>query len=81
MRKTLLAVLLAMSAFGASAAVAGQGRGWVPPTGTVQVPLWPNGAPDQPQARPVPESVSTVRTKTGHDYLAIANVSEPTITV
>lgn len=77
----LLVVLSALIAFDVGAAVAGQGTGWVPPPGATQLPLWPNGAPDQPQGRSAPESVSTVRTKTGHDYLAIANVSEPTITV
>lgn len=54
---------------------------WVPPSGLVQVPLWPNGAPDLAAEVIVPESASEVKKKSGRGYVAITNVTQPTMTV
>lgn len=54
---------------------------WSPPAGRVQVPLWPQGAPDRPATPPLAESVFSVRKIPGREYTGIANVSEPTLTI
>lgn len=54
---------------------------WSPPGGRAQQPLWPKGAPDQAPGPQRPETVFRVAKVPGREYTAIADVSEPTITV
>lgn len=56
-------------------------KGWQPPAGHVQLPLWPAAVPDaQPMPGPEKATVSTGRVA-GKPVLAVANVTRPTITV
>lgn len=54
---------------------------WAPPSGLLQVPIWPNGAPDMAGGSTVPETVFAVRKASGHSYIGIANVTTPTVTI
>ena len=54
---------------------------WVPPSGLMQVPIWPNGAPNIPETATTTESVFEVKRSSGRGYIGIANVTDPTITV
>jgi acetyl esterase/lipase len=56
---------------------------WQPSPGHIQVPIWPGAVPD---AQPVatPENATTTVTKSpvaGRPWVAVDNVSQPTITV
>ncbi|MBL8614487.1 MAG: alpha/beta hydrolase [Deltaproteobacteria bacterium] len=57
------------------------GPTWAPSTGEEQLPLWPNGATDMPPGPRPPEGLRAVRTGHGPGYLAITEVSTPTVTV
>lgn len=57
---------------------------WRAPDGSVQTPIWPNGAPDMEGVDVPPESVLTRRTPEAVDgdySQAVFDVSEPTMTV
>lgn len=77
----MLFAFLAMSAIDLHAAAPGVDHAWTPPSGLTQVPIWPDGAPDMPEAPGKPESAFEVRKKSGRNYTGIANVTDPTITV
>ncbi len=53
---------------------------WQPSPGHAQVPVWPGAAPD---ARPVagPEYATNVLSPNGVSWIAVCNVSQPTLTV
>ena len=60
-----------------------QAPAWQPSPGHTQVPIWPGAVPD---AQPVatPENVTTTVTKSpvgGRPWVAVSNVSQPTMTV
>ena len=47
----------------------------------MQVPIWPNGAPDMAGASQAAESVFEVNKVPGRNYIGVANVSSPTMTI
>lgn len=55
---------------------------WQPSPGHIQVPIWPGTAPDL-QPVPGPETATTVTDKlvAGKPWLAVTNVTQPTMTV
>ncbi len=53
---------------------------WQPSPGHTQLPIWPGAAPD-PQPVPGPEYVTNVTSPSGMSWLAVCNVSRPTMTV
>ncbi len=53
---------------------------WQPSPGHTQVPIWPGAVPD-PQPVPGPEYVTNVVSPTGVPWIAVCNVSQPTMTV
>ncbi|MBS0558161.1 MAG: alpha/beta hydrolase [Proteobacteria bacterium] len=72
----MLCALLACASLQANAGV------WQPATGHTQIPLWPGPAPDM-QAMPGAET-ATLRTEhliAGKPWLAVTNVTQPTMTV
>lgn len=76
--KFLIFALCAVIALGCEHALANP---WQPSAGHVQVPIWPSAAPDGQPAR-APESVVTVsHLVAGRPWLAVLNVSQPTMTV
>jgi len=82
LRRWALAGLVAcLKVTAASAAEAATPAAWTPPAGLAQVALWPHGAPDAAQAAAPSESVTAVSAPGGHGYLAVANVSVPTLTI
>lgn len=76
--KALILALCAVIALGSEHALAGT---WQPSLGHAQMPIWPNMAPD---VQPVPRPETVV---TGHHlvaerhYMAVLNVSRPTMTI
>lgn len=91
MPKTTLCALLALLAVAAAdlravesgqqQAHAGAADAWAPPAGLVQVPIWPNGAPDMTGAPDIAETVFEVKKTPGRSYIGIANVTNPTLTI
>ena len=79
MRKLWLKIFLAMFA---CSALSAQTTAWQPSPGHRQVPIWPKEPPD---AQPVagPETVKTVKDSpvAGQPWLAVENVSQPTMTI
>src|SRR5438105_1027584 len=79
MRKLWLKIFLAMFA---CSALSAQTTAWQPSPGHTQVPIWPKEPPD---AQPVagPETVKTVKDSpvAGQPWLAVENVSQPTMTI
>ena len=78
--KALILVLWVVSAFGS---VSAQKVVWQPSLGHTQTPIWPGTVPD---ARPVvaPESAETTGKDSlvaGKPWVAVSNVSQPTMTV
>jgi acetyl esterase/lipase len=78
--KPLIFALCIVCAFGAMSA---QKPVWQPSPGHTQVPIWPGAVPD---ARPVkgPEAMETTGAKdlvAGKPWVAVSNVSRPTMTV
>ncbi len=53
---------------------------WQPSPGHTQVPIWPGAIPD-PQPVPGPEYATNVLSTTGVPWIAVCNVSRPTMTV
>ncbi|MFT4257395.1 MAG: alpha/beta hydrolase [Pseudoxanthomonas sp.] len=80
MFEKIFLVLLAVVAMDVHAADAGAGSAWAPPSGSKQVALWPQGAPDMHDPTTT-ESVSEIKKNSGRGYTAIANVTHPTITI
>jgi acetyl esterase/lipase len=77
--KSLVFVLCAAVALGGAPASAA--AAWQPSPGHVQMPIWPDAAPDAKPAR-APESVVTSSgLVAGRHYLAIFDVARPTMTV
>ncbi|MGB7769598.1 MAG: alpha/beta hydrolase [Verrucomicrobiia bacterium] len=59
-----------------------QARVWQPSPGHTQVPIWPGAAPDaKAQLVPGPEYVTNVVSPSGVPWIAVCNVSQPTMTV
>ena len=53
---------------------------WQPSPGHTQVPIWPGAVPDA-QPVPGPEYVTNVTPTAGMPWIAVCNVSQPTMTV
>lgn len=88
MLRTILFAFLASTAIVSHAAEPGQRPArigmagiWEPPPGLVQVPIWPNGAPDMAGISQPDETVSEVKKSPEHRNRVVANVATPTITV
>lgn len=76
--KSLILVVGVMCACGC---VNAQTNLWQPSPGQTQIPIWPATAPD-PQPPPGPEYVETnPKLIAGRPWLAVRNVSQPTMTV
>ncbi|HEY3637946.1 MAG TPA: hypothetical protein VGK90_07305, partial [Rhizomicrobium sp.] len=76
--KLLIFALWAMVVACGDSALAGV---WQPIAGHTQIPIWHGAAPD---SRPVPAPESVVTTShlvAGRHYMAVLNVSRPTMTV
>ena len=55
---------------------------WQPSPGHTQIPIWPGAVPDaQAQLVPGPEYVTNVLSPGGVSWIAVCNVSQPTMTV
>ena len=55
---------------------------WQPTAGHTQLPLWPGSVPDaQPMPGPETETLRTEHLIAGRPWLAVTNVSQPTLTV
>src|SRR5947208_7466048 len=67
----------------ACASLLAQGPGWQPSTGHTQVPIWPGNAPDAMFGPPAnTETAMTPKSPVaGKPWLAVENVSRPTMTV
>ena len=77
--KPLIFVLGVMFACGGLRA---QTNVWQPSPGHTQVPIWPGAVPDaQAQLVPGPEYVTNVVSPAGTRWVALGNVSQPTMTV
>lgn len=74
--------IMTLCALVACASVQANAEVWQPSAGHVQVPLWP-GTPPDAQAMPGPEteSLRTEHLIAGKPWLAVSNVSRPTLTV
>jgi acetyl esterase/lipase len=64
----------------ASGGLSAQTNVWQPSPGHTQLPIWPGAVPD-PQPVPGPEYVTNILTPGGASWLAVGNVSRPTMTV
>ena len=53
---------------------------WQPSPGHTQLPIWPKTVPD-PQPVPGPEYVTNMLSPTGVSWVAVCNVSQPTMTI
>jgi acetyl esterase/lipase len=76
--KFVIFILCAVIALGGESALADT---WQPSPGHVQIPIWPKTAPD---AQPVPGPETVVvghKPVAGRSYMAILNVSRPTMTI
>jgi acetyl esterase/lipase len=77
--KPLLLALITMFAFGALNA---QTPTWQPTPGHVQIPIWPGTPPDpQPARKPEDMQLVTKEPVAGKPWVAVENVSQPTMTV
>lgn len=77
MKPLIGVVLIAFSRLGA------QQSGWQPSPGHTQVPLWPGAVPDAPPpaAADAESTEVVVHLVAGKKWLAVSNVSRPTLTV
>ncbi len=75
--KTLIFVLWVVFAFGRLNA---QTNVWQPSPGHTRIPIWPGTVPDA-QPVPGPEYVTNVLSPGGAPWVAVCNVSQPTMTV
>ncbi|WP_348267708.1 alpha/beta hydrolase [Edaphobacter paludis] len=79
MTKPLLLSLCMMFPF---AALNAQTTTWQPTPGHVQIPIWPGTPPDaQPAKGPETTELATKELVAGRPWLAVENVSQPTMTV
>ncbi|HZY63997.1 MAG TPA: alpha/beta hydrolase [Edaphobacter sp.] len=77
--KALIFALLTTFAFAGANA---QTQPWQPSPGHTQVPIWPGAAPDpQPTKGPETTELVTKELVAGKSWLAVENVSRPTMTV
>jgi acetyl esterase/lipase len=53
---------------------------WQPSPGHTQIPIWPGAVPD-PQPVPGPENATNLTGTAGKSWVAVCNVSQPTMTV
>lgn len=88
MFKTTLIALLAVAATDLHALVSDQQQAnagaagvWAPPSGLMQVPIWPSGAPDLTGTPEAAETVFEVSKTPERSYVGVANVTTPTMTV
>lgn len=56
-------------------------RTWEPSSGFVQVPIWPNGAPDMAGMSHTAETLVEVTKASDRSYMAVVNVTSPTMTI
>ena len=71
-----LGILFAWAGLGAQTNV------WQPSPGHTQIPIWPGAVPDaHAQLVPGPEYVTNMVSPTGVPWIAVCNVSQPTMTV
>ena len=54
---------------------------WNPPEGLMQVPIWPDAAPDMAGVPHADETVFDVKKSPNKNYVVIANVTSPTMTI
>lgn len=57
---------------------------WEPPAGLVQIPIWPNGAPNMAKSLHRVESLESKKqpeVKPGREYVMIQDVTQPTMTI
>jgi acetyl esterase/lipase len=57
---------------------------WEPPAGLMQIPIWPNGAPNMAKALQAAETVEFKKSPEvipGREYIQILDVSNPTMTI
>jgi acetyl esterase/lipase len=76
-------LIFALAAVFPSVGLCAETPGWQPPPGHTQVPIWPGTVPDA-QPAPGPEVSSTVAERfyvAGKPWVAVKNVSRPTMTV
>ena len=73
-------LLFALGVVFACGSLSAQTNVWQPSPGHTQVPIWPGAAPD-PQLVAGPEYVTNVVSPTGVPWIAVCNVSRPTMTV
>jgi acetyl esterase/lipase len=76
MKPLILALLVLFAALPLEA----QTNAWQPSAGPKQAPIWPGAVPD---ARPVPgpEYATNIPTAAGKSWIAVVNVTQPTMTV
>ena len=65
------------------AALFAQKPGWQPPAGHTTLPLWPNGAPDNPPSAGPEADMTTAKDKpvANKPVIRLGNVSSPTLTL
>ena len=73
-------LILALGVVFACGGLSAQTNVWQPSPGHTQVPMWPGVVPDA-QPVPGPEYVTNVLSTTGKPWVAVCNVSQPTMTV
>ncbi len=73
-------LILALRVVFACGSLSAQTTAWQPSPGHTQVPIWPGAVPD-PQPVPGPEYVTNVLSSSGVSWIAVCNVSLPTLTV
>jgi acetyl esterase/lipase len=75
-------LLLALGIVFACGGLFAQTNVWQPSPGHTQLPIWPGAVPDAPaQVVPGPEYVTNVLSPGGVSWIALCNVSQPTMTV
>lgn len=79
MMKPLIFTVCVVFALGC---VNAQTRDWQPSPGHTQVPIWPGAVPDaQPVAAPENDTTTITNLVAGRPWVAVGNVSQPTMTV
>ncbi len=79
MMKPLIFTVCVVFALGC---VNAQTRDWQPSPGHTQVPIWPGAVPDaQPVAAPENDTTTKTNLVAGRPWVAVGNVSQPTMTV
>ena len=73
-------LIFALCVVFACGSLSAQTNVWQPSPGHTQVPIWPGAVPDA-QPVPGPEYVTNLTTTAGTRWVAVCNVSQPTMTV